>query len=188
MIPSTLEGAVMRISDIIAYLGKDRHDAEKSHLLDNLPFEDNGIGVINAEIVNNLMVNIIENSYNKPYIKMDKDCFNALNKAKRDNYNIIYLDKSRDKLNSVIKQMMQEIYNKLLLDLTSGNTLSPIYKHHIEYINKPYYKRDIPYMETEKNQIVVDYIASMTDDYFIELYKHLFPSSTLELKYKGYFE
>ena len=188
MIPSTLEGAVMRISDIIAYLGKDRHDAEKSHLLDNLPFEDNGIGVINAEIVNNLMVNIIENSYNKPYIKMDKDCFNALNKAKRDNYNIIYLDKSRDKLNSIIKQMMQEIYNKLLLDLTSGNTLSPIYKHHIEYINKPYYKRDIPYMETEKNQIVVDYIASMTDDYFIELYKHLFPSSTLELKYKGYFE
>ena len=43
-------------------------------------------------------------------------------------------------------------------------------------------------METEKNQIVVDYIASMTDDYFIELHKYLFPSSKLDLKYKGYFE
>ncbi len=28
-IPSTLEGCVMRISDIIAYLGKDRQDAQK---------------------------------------------------------------------------------------------------------------------------------------------------------------
>jgi hypothetical protein len=93
-----------------------------------------------------------------------------------------------DKELEIIKQMFEEIYTKLLLDLTSGNTLSPIYNHHIEYINKPYYKRDMPYIETEKNQIVVDYIASMTDDYFIELHKYLFPSSTLELKYKGYFK
>jgi dGTPase len=188
MIPSTLEGAVMRISDIIAYLGKDRHDAEKSRLLENLPFEDNGIGVINAEIINNLIVNIIECSYNKPYIKMDKECFDALNKAKKDNYKLIYLDKGQNDSNIIIKKMMEEIYQKVLFDLINSNTNSPIYKHHIEYINKPYYKRDVPYMETEKNQIVVDYIASMTDDYFIELYKYLFPSSNLKLKYKGYFE
>ncbi|MBQ8196889.1 MAG: HD domain-containing protein [Clostridia bacterium] len=188
MIPSTLEGAVMRISDIIAYLGKDRQDAEKSRLLENLSFNDSGIGVINSEIVNNLMVNIIENSYNKPYIKMDKECFDALNKAKRDNYEIIYLDKAHNESNIIIKQMMEEIYNKLLCDLINGNLSSPVYKHHIEYINKPYYKRDIAYEETEKNQIVVDYIASMTDDYFIELHKYLFPKSNLELKYKGYFE
>ena len=187
LVPSTLEGCVMRISDIIAYLGKDRHDAEKSHLLDALPFEDDGIGVINAEIVNNLIVNIIENSYGKPYIKMDSDCFKALCKAKRENYSVIYLDKEHSQTDDVIKKMMQEVYGKLLYDLKNGNTNSPVYKHHIEYINKPYYKRDEPYMETEKNQIVVDYIASMTDDYFIELHKHLFPSSTLTLPYKGYF-
>ena len=29
--PSTLEGCVMRVSDIIAYLGKDRQDAQKDH-------------------------------------------------------------------------------------------------------------------------------------------------------------
>jgi dGTPase len=188
MMPSTLEGAVMRISDIIAYLGKDRHDAEKSRLLDELPFADNGLGVINAEIVNNLIVNIIENSYNKPFIKMDKECYEALNKAKRDNYEVIYLDKAHNESNEIIKQMMNELYEKLLLDLNNGNLNSPIYKHHIEYINKPYYKRDLPYIENEKNQIVVDYIASMTDDYFIELHKYLFPKSKLELKYKGYFE
>ena len=188
LVPSTLEGCVMRISDIIAYLGKDRHDAEKGKLFETLPFADDGIGVINAEIVNNLIVNIIENSYNKPYIKMDSDCFNALNKAKKENYALIYLDKSHVESDNVIKDMMAKIYEKLLSDLKDKNLSSTIFTHHIDYLNKPYYKRDVPYTETEENQIVVDYIASMTDDYFIELFKHLFPSNTLELKYKGYFE
>ena len=185
--PSTLEGCVMRISDIIAYLGKDRHDAEKYNP-EIKGFTDYGIGTINAEIVNNLIVNVIENSYGKNYIKMDKLHFEALKKCKKDNYDNIYKLREVKKDDQVIFSMMEEIYKRLLADLNNGNLSSPIYKHHIEYINKPYYKRDVPYMETEKNQIVVDYIASMTDDYFIELYKYLFPSSNLELKYKGYFE
>lgn len=188
LIPSTLEGCVMRISDIIAYLGKDRHDAQKSKLFEAIPFCDGGIGVIHAEIANNLVVNIIENSYNKPYIKMDKECYTALNTAKRENYAVIYQDKEHLENDNIIKSMMQEVYAKLLKDLNSENTTSPVYTHHIAYINKPYYKRSEPYEQTEKNQIVVDYIASMTDDYFIELYKHLFPKSTLDIKYKGYFE
>jgi dGTPase len=77
-----------------------------------------------------------------------------------------------------------------LSDLTNNRRSSPIFSQHIDYLNKPYYaqKRDVPYEETEKNQIVVDYIASMTDDYFIELHKHLFPSATHEIKYIGYFD
>ena len=46
----------------------------------------------------------------------------------------------------------------------------------------------LKYEETEPNQIVVDYIASMTDDYFIELYHHLFPNSDKKIEYKGYFK
>lgn len=73
LVPATLEGCVMRISDIIAYLGKDRQDAEKAQLLKNKDFEPGAIGTYNAEIINNLIVNIIENSYGKPYIRMDED-------------------------------------------------------------------------------------------------------------------
>ena len=119
---------------------------------------------------------------------MDKECYTALNTAKRENYAVIYQDKEHLENDNIIKAMMQEVYAKLLKDLNAENTNSPIYTHHIAYINKPYYKRSEPYEQTEKNQIVVDYIASMTDDYFIELYKHLFPKSTLDIKYKGYFE
>lgn len=186
IIPSTLEGCVVRISDIIAYLGKDRHDAEKSGVIEQ--FQDLGIGTINAEITNNLMVNIIENSYGHDYIKMDKEHFSALTQAKRDNYTKIYTDDVSGKYNDTIKIMMSEVYDKLLYDLTHSLTTSPIFTHHIAVVDKPYYKRTTPYLDDEPNQIVVDYIASMTDDYFIDLHAHLFPSSTLKVKYKGYFE
>lgn len=189
LVPATLEGCVMRISDIIAYLGKDRQDAERAHIVENKEFDNGAIGTYNAEIINNLIVNIIENSYGKPYIKMDEEHFEALKKAKNDNYELIYKNDSvKDDMYSVVKPMMSEMYEKLLEDLISNNTDSPIFTHHIDYINKAHYKRDIPYEQTEPNQIVVDYIASMTDDYFIELYHHLFPNSDKKIEYKGYFD
>ena len=56
LMPATLEGAVMRISDIIAYLGKDRQDAERANIIANRNFEDSHIGTYNAEIINNLII------------------------------------------------------------------------------------------------------------------------------------
>lgn len=190
MIPCTLEGCVMRISDIIAYLGKDRHDAETGNILRAEDFSDYGIGKINAEIVNNLMVNIIELSYGKPYIKLDKAHFDALQKGKRENYAQIYANESVKHADATVKVMMAELYEKLLSDLTEPRTSSPIFTQHIEYLNRPYYtiKRETPYEETEKNQIVVDYIAGMTDDYFIELHRYLFPKSKHTIEYVGYFD
>ena len=189
LVPSTLEGCVMRISDIIAYLGKDRQDAERAHIVKNSSFSDGKIGTYNAEIINNLIVNIVENSYGKPYIKMDSEHFNALKLAKADNYELIYKnDLVEQALKDTVKPMMGEIYEKMLSDLINGDKTSPIFTHHIDYINKAHYKREALYEESEPNQIVVDYIASMTDDYFIDLYSHLFPESEKRIIYKGYFE
>lgn len=189
LVPATLEGCVMRISDIIAYLGKDRQDAEKAQLINNKDFEPSAIGTYNAEIINNLIVNIIENSYGKPYIKMDENHFEALKKAKSDNYMLIYKNDSvNDVLQNTVKPMMSDVYKKLLDDLIKGNLSSPIFRHHIDYVNSAHYARSIPYESTEPNQIVTDYIASMTDDYFIELHGRLFKESPYQVRYHGYFE
>ena len=62
-------------------------------------------------------------------------------------------------------------------DLKSGAKYSPIFSHHIDYVNSntAHYLRERPYESGEPNQIVVDYIASMTDDYLVELHAYLFP-------------
>lgn len=189
LVPATLEGCVMRISDIIAYLGKDRQDAERAHIVSNAEFEGGAIGSYNAEIINNLIVNIVENSYKKPYIKMDDKHFAALKKAKADNYELIYKNDSvKSAMRETVKPMMARVYERLLSDLENKNSASPIFTHHISFVNKAHYKRDIPYEETAPNQLVTDYIASMTDDYFVDLYSYLFPNDKLQIEYKGYFE
>ena len=189
LVPATLEGCVMRISDIIAYLGKDRQDAERAHIVSNAEFEGGAIGSYNAEIINNLIVNIVENSYKKPYIKMDDKHFAALKKAKADNYELIYKNDSvKSAMRETVKPMMAKVYERLLSDLENENSASPIFTHHISFVNKAHYKRDIPYEETEPNQLVTDYISSMTDDYFVDLYSYLFPNDKLQIEYKGYFE
>lgn len=189
LMPSTLEGAVVRLADIIAYLGKDRQDAQRAKMTDENSFTNEGIGSINAEIINNLVVNIIENSYGKPYIKLDTSHFKALKRSKRDNYDKIYNNAvAFAKLDVTVKPMMSEVYGQLLDDLKNNCQSSPIFKYHIDYVNKSYYKRSTPYEATDPNQLVVDYIASMTDNYFIELHKYMFPDSDLRVEYKGYFD
>ena len=189
MMPCTLEGAVVRLSDIIAYLGKDRQDAARAKMADESVFSNEDIGSINAEIINNLAVNVIENSYGKPYVKLDAKHFKALRKSRLDNYKLIYnYAAAAASLDTTVRPMMAEIYGQLLDDLKAGNRRSPIYRYHIDFVNAIYYKRDIPYEMNDPHDIVVDYIASMTDDYFIELHGYLFHDSKLKVKYKGYFD
>ena len=179
---------MVRISDIIAYLGKDRQDAERIRMIENSAFPSSDIGTVNSEIINNLVVNIIENSYGKPYIKLDEKHFQAVQSYKRENYSMIYENEpGRAILEQTAKPMMTEIYEQLLEDLRLGKTNSPIFKHHIDYVNQSHYPRSVPYEKTEPNQMVVDYIASMTDDYLIDLHHYLFPTGSYDVEYTGYF-
>ena len=88
-----------------------------------------------------------------------------------------------------INPMMEEIYLRLLKDAKSHNKESVLYKHHIAYVKKMTgYYSDVDYEENTPDDIVVDYIASMTDDYFIDLHHYLFPNSPYKVVYKGYFD
>lgn len=191
LIPATLEGCVVRVSDIIAYLGKDRQDAEKIGLFDQKPDYTSGkIGTSNAEIINNMIVNIVENSYGKEYLKLDRDYFDAFSAGKKENYELIYrIDKLESVYTENINPMMEQLYEKLLKDAKAHDTKSVLYEHHVSYIKDiTKYYSNVDYLECEPNDMVVDYIASMTDDYFIDLYKYLFPESKYDVKYIGYFK
>ncbi len=187
--PYTLEACVVRFADVIAYLGKDRQDAERTaKMLDAFSFEAGAIGVRIPDIINNLEVSLIENSYGQPFIRIGEEQFSDLRTAMDDNYVRIYEDPMHAAQLDNVEPMMTQIYEKMLSDLQEHNTESPIFTHHIRYIESMNYPRRTPYAETEANQLVVDYIASMTDDYFVDLYRHLFPGSRYDVKYIGYFD
>lgn len=189
LVPNTLEGCTVRISDIIAYIGKDRQDAIKTHMIssENI-FDESSIGKYNAMIINNLIVNIVENSFGKDCIIMDEQHFNALKKAKKDNYELIYMAEDiSGKYNTIIKPMFERLYNKILDELILNHDNSPVFKHHIEAVEHANrFNHDCEYRSEDPNQITVDFIASMTDDYFIDLYEYYFGKSKIE--YISYFE
>lgn len=192
LVPSTLEACVVRVCDMIAYLGKDRQDARIAKLLDRQShFKTEMIGTENAAIINNLTVDIIENSYGKDHILLSEAAYYDLKTAKQENYDLIYRNPLvNTQYEEIIRPMFEELYEILLRDVKSKQNDSMIYKHHIDYLanSVKYYENSCHYADEEPNQIVVDYIASMTDDYFIALHKRLIPNSKYQIVYQSYFE
>ena len=123
---------------------------------------------------------------------MDDNYFEALKLAKKENYKFIYGNEDMKKVvDEQIRPMFACVYEELLRQAQDLNKDSILYTHHIEFLKEQnqyqtYFDME-EYLSGDKNQIVVDYMASMTDDYFVELYHHLFPSGKYGVEYKGYF-
>lgn len=184
LIPCTMEGCVVRICDILAYIGKDRQDALRAGIL-----RDETSGAYNSRIINDLAVNLIENSYGKDCLRLDDECFAALRQGKRENYDTIYLsDKIQAQYDREVAPIFSRLYEKLLRDAKAHGTSSLLFRHHVAYINerRSYYGAG-DYGDTDPNDMVVDFIASMTDDYCIDLYAYLFPNAPMP-HYVGYFD
>lgn len=191
LVPMTPEGCVVRISDMIAYIGKDRQDAVTAKLIEeDHPFSACFIGSKNAEMINNLIVDIVNNSYGKDYIMLSPEAFSDLRTAKRENFKYIYFNPDIDRIyDEEIKPMFAELYGRFLDDVRRHDTGSMIYRHHIRCIQKAqqYYDKT-DYENEDPDMIVADYLASMTDDYFVDLYRELFPDSRHKIEYRSYFE
>lgn len=164
LIPCTLEGCVVRISDIISYLGRDIEDALRLHTItkDALPKDIMEVtGYTNKEIVNYFINDIITNSYGKDYIKMSSAAFQNLKKLKKFNYEHIYSQaNSKDTLEKW-QQMMEKLFNSALKDLQEEKETSDIYIYFYKYMNADYKKN------TSKERVVIDYISGMTDRFFL---------------------
>ena len=186
--PSTLEGCVVRISDIIAYLGKDRQDAEKIKLASVDEYEHSSvIGKYNYQIIYNVTHNIIKNSLGKDYLAMDEEVYEAVDAVRRENYERIYKSEEVVKRISVVEPMMERMFEVFVDDIVEGREESPIFRH---YLRQPMQRHDYAWELANRPQdAVVDFIASMTDDYFVDLYKHLFPDDVLNdrVRYRAYF-
>lgn len=175
--PMTLEGCVVRISDIIAYVGRDRQDAIAAGLLDADAFDYGLGGLYNSWILSHASADIIEHSYGKDRIEMSDELFAEIRRAKAENYEKIYRSSGiegeyADRLSEAFALM----YERFLDDLLQGREDSFIFRHHIKRIQAflSYYDRSYDW-ESDPHRVVCDYIASMTDGYFTELASRLFP-------------
>ncbi len=163
--PMTLEGCVVRISDIIAYLGKDIEDAEQIGLFDKkkLPAAITKVlGQSNKEIINTIIMDIITNSINHNYIKLSTEVFKAVNDLKSFNYQEIYLKANSQEQIKKYEKMFNQVFNQCLKDLETNNQEAVIYQDFLNKMEPSYI------IENSPCRIVIDFMAGMTDAYLVK--------------------
>lgn len=163
--PMTLEGCIVRISDIIGYIGRDIEDAINIGVLkkEDLPKQITEIlGSTNKEIINTIILDIIDNSMNKPYLKLSDDVYNAILLLKKFNYQNIYSKSLTKEEIEYYRLGMNNLYSKYLNDIINQNKNSIIFKIFLNSQDKSYLEK------TSDKRKVIDFISGMTDDFFKE--------------------
>ena len=175
--PCTWEGCVVRMSDKIAYLGRDVEDALNLNLIavDQIPGTvTSALGSNNAEIIQTLVGDCIEYSRKNNRIGFSDEIFNSLLILKEFNYKNIYLNPVLAKFHNNFERILLSIYNylneifnkyKLDFDLYNreGNFLSRKFADYLDKMRRFYEDVDGGFDMT-----IIDYIAGMTDDYALE--------------------
>jgi dGTPase len=175
ILPMTLEGCVVRVSDTISYVGRDIEDAITLGLIrrEDIPASCSEVlGNNNRDIVNNLVVDVIENSYNQPYIALSPDTARALRELKDFNHERIYSNKDIKAQAAKIQRMFGLVFDAFLDDLQAGRKASRIYTNYVNSFSPERWQR---YADgTSEPEIVRDFIAGMTDEFFNDTFRELY--------------
>ncbi len=165
MMPATMEGCVVRMADTIAYIGQDVEDAIRLGLIDrqDLPAEVvQNLGSTNSQIVDTLIKSVVLGSWKKKFVAFAGDTADYLKILKDFNYQNIYLRSDND-LQAKIDLGVKLLFEKYYQDLQNQKKESKIFEHFLNskgenYLSSVRSKQDA--------QIVVDFMATMTDRYF----------------------
>ena len=173
LIPMTLEGCVARMADTISYIGRDIEDAIRLDMIkrSDLPKECVDIlGDTNGSIVYHLVTDIINNSFQNSYIAFSPEVSEALKRLKDFNLKRIYMNPEIKTHTAAIKKLFEILFEQYLNDIETENRSSVIFNGFLKDMSDDYINNH------SKEEIVRDFIAGMTDQYFLrQCPQHLRP-------------
>ena len=170
LIPMTMEGCVVRFSDTIAYIGQDIEDAIRLGLIRRTALPAGCVRVLgenNGAIIESLVRDVVETSYEKNYIAFSRKVSAALYRLKQFNYEHIYKSNKLKINHERIANGFEILFAQFLQDLEKENNSSTIYRHFLMGKSKKYTRRTSPTL------MVRDYISGMTDRYFTKVLQNL---------------
>lgn len=172
--PMTLEGCVVRISDIVAYIGKDIEDAIRLGKIKKSDIPDDLVKIFgdrNSQIINTIVMDIIENSLNKNSIEMSEKIYTSLQKLINFNYEKIYLKANTDKQLKHIEKMFNKLFELYYDHLENEKITENIYVNFLSNMSSDYLDK------TTNARKVIDYISGMTDNFFTKQYEKYFQNN-----------
>lgn len=151
--PKTCEAQVVQLADKIAYINHDIDDSIRAGIIseEDLPEECQEYFTSNANKRLSKMINdIISNSVNSATISMSDECWHYTTLLREWMFKNVYIDSPAK-----------------LEEKKTARIVCELFKYYTEFL-----ENKVPQEKIE--QIVVDYIAGMTDQYAIEKFKELF--------------
>lgn len=152
LMPHTLEGKIVRLSDKIAYINSDFDDAIRAQLLceDDIPLEiRNTLGHSTKARLNHMVHNIIINSMGKDDICMSEESAQAMQDLRKFMFANLYNNPVAKSEEKKAKAMLKQLYF--------------YYMEHIEELPQKYLA--MLGQGDDKGRIICDYISGMTDQY-----------------------
>lgn len=161
LMPSTLEGKIVRLSDKIAYINHDIDDAIRAHVLleDDIPEEYRKIlGFDTKERLNTLIHDIIDHSRNRNDIYMSPEVAGAMQGLRQFMFQSVYTNPIAKGEETKAKELLERLF--------------VYYLKHIDVL--PGYYLQMLEEGEENDRVVCDYIAGMTDQYAVAKYNEYF--------------
>lgn len=178
--PGTLEGCVVRMSDRIAYLGRDFEDAVEAGIIKPgaLPRDvEESLGKSNSEIVGSLTHDVIQQSKGLDKIQLSDEKFASYTKLKHFNIQKIYESRKLTTQYRRIHIILRDLFD-LFYEVTRKTKRGQEKRDQYDgYMYKVFYEflDDMQYPDEEVDaQIVSDFVAGMTDNFAIRAFQELF--------------
>lgn len=161
LMPATLEGKIVRLSDKIAYINHDIDDAIRAQVLteDGIPREYREIlGETTRNRLNTFIHNIITNSQGKNDICMSEEVEKAMKGLRSFMFKSVYTNPVAKREEHRAMELVERLFY--------------YYLEHVEKMPEQY--RNMLNEGEKKERVVCDYIAGMTDQYAIAKFEEIF--------------
>lgn len=173
LFPMTLEGCVVRMSDTIAYIGRDIEDAIELELIDRseVPAEcGRRLGSTNGTIVYTLVTDLINRSLHvreaapgsdQDYIGLSRDVAEQLLELKKFNYERIYRNPAFKPDYVLIRACYRSLFEHFMELLDGGSVVNNNTTEFLSTMSEEYLNTHPP------AAVIRDYLSGMTDDFFL---------------------
>lgn len=160
--PETLEGQVVRVADIIAYLSHDLDDAMRASIIasSDIPiYIRKAFGKRHSERIHSLVVDVIQTSlkYGLESIGLSEKMLTYVNSLREFLFERVYESEPLRAEVDKARKVIEDIFYAMMKD-------NSLFVREIGSLKSP----------TLRERQVCDHIAGMTDRYALELYKKLF--------------
>jgi len=157
--PSTLEGQVVRISDVIAYVNHDIDDAIRAEVIARSDIPEHLIKILgkwHSSRIDKMVEDVVQESLaaNLEKISMSEEIYSSVTELREFLYERVYYTEEALAMSDRVEKIVMDLYQYVL-------------ENPDDYV-KPYPTEDGLELRA------CDFIASMTDLYALRLYEELF--------------